>query len=269
MQIVSCVRNFISTEEAETKLNLMLLAHPSSCFLHTQYSKSYDALNLSSFWQEIFTAFLVFFSGPHYQGKQGSWICCRIKCAALYLLFGLLYILLSKVDLLSGNRPHYQAKQVWEACFRTYYDGHHIEIWWSSYHHSMVIISLLSNLGFVRSTTSLFPSVLQLIIRTNKGRACCRIRFSPIYLVLGQCIFCVGKVGLLFGKTNWVVGFLVSFSRAHYQNKQGRGYAAEQSSLPVSLIEVIDYTLEICTNIYKGTFLCKNWVVSSHFSHCS
>ena len=48
MQIVSCVRNVISTEEAEKKLNLMLLAHPSSCFLHTQYqySKSYNALNL-------------------------------------------------------------------------------------------------------------------------------------------------------------------------------------------------------------------------------
>ena len=119
--------------------------------------------------------------------------------------------------------------------------NHLIIIPFTSYHHCQN----------KRSTTSLFPSVLQLIIRTNKGRACCRIRFSPIYLVLGQCIFCVGKVGLLFGKTNWVVGFLVSFSRAHYQNKQGRGYAAEQSSLPVSLIEVIDYTLEICINIYK------------------
>ena len=57
MQIVSCVRNVISTEEAEKKLNLMLLAHPSSCFLHTeyQYSKSYNVLNLILLAENIYS----------------------------------------------------------------------------------------------------------------------------------------------------------------------------------------------------------------------
>ena len=107
MQNVSYVRNFISTEEAEKKLNLMLLAHPSSCFLHTeyQYSKSYNVLNLILLAENIYSisCFLQWASlsgqtREGYAAEQNVRLCiCYLGWCIFYLAKWICYLVVGLI----------------------------------------------------------------------------------------------------------------------------------------------------------------------------